>query len=145
MRKRNTMFGLSKTAWWFITGFLFAFIVSIVLLNSYIGVEINGMVVMAYAFISLIVALIFAGSARGKTHFGHFPFLLGLVLSFWAGTALLGNLEITTLGKGLWWTIEDKGMSRNLGIIWFVGVLFFVAGLKMIAGNLFFLRPFGKR
>lgn len=139
------MFHLSKVIWWFVIGFLFTFIVSLGLLSSYVGIEIDSQVILWYGIISLLVGLIFAGSAKGKTHFGHFPFLLGLLIASWAGLALFGNLELTSLKKPLWWVIEDKSISRNLAIIWFIGVSMLVVGAKWIGGNLFFLRPFGKR
>lgn len=138
------MFKLSKTIIWFLIGFFFTFILSAFLLSSYVGIAFEGGVITAYAVISLLIGLIFAGSSKGKTHFGHFPFLLGLVLSFWAGTALYGNLELTSLKKPLWWIIEDVTVKRNLAIVWFAGVIFVIAGLKLIGKNIFFLRPFGR-
>lgn len=134
-----------KTTIWFGIGFAFTFITSLVLLSEYVKIDLNTDLVLAYAGISLIVGLIFAGSSRGKTHFGHFPFLLGLVLSFWAGLALFGNFELPTLKKSIWWIIEDPTVKKNLAIIWFVGVGFLVVGMKWIGGNLFFFRPFGRR
>lgn len=129
---------------WFSVGFLFTFILSIYLLTQYVNISINGDVLLAYAGISVLVGLIFLGSHRGKTHFGHFPFLLGLVLSFWAGLALFGNFELPTLHKTLWWTIGDITVKRNLAIVWFVGVGLFVMGLRWIGSNLFFMRFIGK-
>lgn len=136
---------LTKTLKWFIVGFVFTFAVSMILLSEYVHIEINLEVIGLYAIISLLVGGIFAGSSKGKTHFGHFPFLLGLVLSFWAGLALFGNFELPTMNKTLWWIIEDITVKRNLAIVWFAGVGLFVMGLRWIGGNLFFLRPFGHR
>jgi len=135
---------VSKTLIWFAIGFFLTLGVSLYLISSYVGLDLTQDVVLPYALISLIVGLIFAGSARGKTHFGHLPFLLGLVLSFWAGTALFGNLELTSLKKPLWWIIEDPSVKRNLAIVWFAGTILFFAGIKLSAGNLYFWRPFGK-
>lgn len=136
---------LGKHSKWFLIGFGFTFAVSMVMLSEYVHLELTSDVILSYAGISALVGLIFAGSSKGKTHFGHFPFLLGLVLSFWAGLALFGNFELPTLKKTLWWTIEDPAVKRNLAIVWFAGVGLFIMGVKWIGGNLFFLRPFGSR
>ena len=136
---------LNKHLKWFLIGFGFTFAVSIILLSEYVHLELNQDVILSYAGISALVGLIFAGSSKGKTHFGHFPFLLGLVLSFWAGLALFGNFELPTLHKSLWWVIQDVTVKRNLAIVWFAGVGLFIFGVRMIGHNLFFLRPFGSR
>lgn len=129
---------------WFTIGFLFTLITSLILFSTYVKIEINGDVLLSYTLVSLLVGVIFVGSHRGKTHFGHLPFLLGMVLSFWAGLALFGNLELPTLKKTLWWIIEDPIVKRNLAIVWFAGVFLFVLGLKWIGKNLFFMRFFSK-
>lgn len=139
------MFHIGRTLTWFLIGFFFTFIISLFLLTSYVGLELSTDVIVIYAGVSLFVGVVFVGSKRHKVHFGHLPFLLGLLLFFWAGTALFGNLELTTLKKSLWWVISDVTIKRNLAIVTFAGVLFLVAGLKLIGGNLFFLRPFGSR
>lgn len=138
------MFSSHKSLTWFLIGFLFTFILSIVLLHEYVHLELTGDILLAYAGISILVGLIFTGSHRGKTHFGHLPFLIGLILSFWAGLALFGNFELPTLKKTLWWVIEDVTVKRNLAIVWFTGVFLFVVGVRMIGQNIFFLRPFGR-